>query len=75
MNWEFIIQKLSDTSWHIAIMISVVSLVKLGIVQWTMVKLAQVKTSKIIVRNNQKTASVRKQSPLGNNFPSPNFFG
>jgi hypothetical protein len=57
MNWEFVIQKLSETSWHIAIMISVVSLVKLGIVQWTMVKLAQVKTSKIIVRNNEKTAS------------------
>jgi hypothetical protein len=26
MNWEFIIQKVSETSWHIAIMISVVSL-------------------------------------------------
>ena len=24
MNWEFIIQKVSDTSWHIAIMVSVI---------------------------------------------------
>lgn len=29
MNWDFIIQKISETSWHIAIMVSVVSLVKL----------------------------------------------
>lgn len=60
MNWDFIIQKISETSWHIAIMVSVVSLIKLGIIQWTMVKLAQVKTSKIIIRNNEKTASFHK---------------
>jgi hypothetical protein len=60
MNWEFIIQKLSETSWHIAIMISVVSLLKLFITQWFLVKLAQVKTSKIIVKNNEKSASFSK---------------
>lgn len=60
MNWEFIIQKVSETSWHIAIMISIVSLLKLGITQWFLVRLAQVKTSKIIVRNNEKTASFHK---------------
>lgn len=60
MNWEFIIQKVSDTSWHIAIMVSVISLLKLGISQWFLVKLAEVKTSKTIVRNNEKTASYHK---------------
>ena len=60
MNWEFIIQKVSDTSWHIAIMVSVISLLKLGISQWFLVKLAEVKTSKIIVRSNEKTASFHK---------------
>jgi len=60
MNWEFIIQKTSETSWHIAIMISLVSLIKLFITQWFLVKLAQVKTSKIIVKNNEKSASFSK---------------
>ena len=60
MNWEFIIQKVSDTSWQISIMVSVISLLKLGISQWFLVKLAEVKTSKIIVRNNEKTASYHK---------------
>ena len=60
MNWEFIIQKVSETSWHIAIMISVLSLIKLSITQWFLVKLAQVKTSKIIVKNNEKSASFSK---------------
>lgn len=57
MNWEFIVQKLSETSWHIAIMISVVSLLKLGILQWTAVKIASIKVSRIEIKKNQRTAS------------------
>lgn len=57
MNWEFIIQKVSETSWHIAVMISVVSLLKLGIIQWTMVKIASIKVSRIEIRKGQRTAS------------------
>lgn len=57
MNWEFIIQKISETSWHIAVMISVVSLLKLGIIQWTMVKIASIKVSRIEIRKGQRTAS------------------
>ena len=57
MNWEFIVQKLSETSWHIAVMISVVSLLKRGIVQWTMVKIATIKVSRIQIKKGQRTAS------------------
>lgn len=57
MNLDFIIQKVSDTSWHIAILITVSAMVRLFISQWFLVKLAQAKTSKIIVRANEKTAS------------------
>lgn len=60
MNWDLIIQKVSDTSWHIAILFSLSAMVRLLISQWFLVKLAQVKTSKIIVRNNEKTASFHK---------------
>ncbi|MBK7963020.1 MAG: hypothetical protein IPK04_18590 [Bdellovibrionales bacterium] len=57
MNWEFIVQKISETSWHIAVMISVVSLFKLGILQWTAVKIASIKVSRIEIKKNERTAS------------------
>ncbi len=65
MNWEFIAQKLSETSWHIAIMISVVSLLKLGILQWTAVKIASIKVSRIEIKKNQRTASFSNPEEKG----------
>lgn len=60
MNWDFLINKLSETSWHIALLLTISATIRLLISQWFLVKLAQVKTSKIIVRNNEKTASFHK---------------
>lgn len=57
MDWKFIVEKFSETSWHIAVMISVVSLLKLGIIQWTTVKIASIKVSRIEIRKGQRTAS------------------
>lgn len=57
MDWKFILEKVSETSWHIAIMVSVVSLLKLGIIQWTLVKIASIKVSRIEIRKSQRTAS------------------
>lgn len=57
MDWKFILEKVSETSWHIAIMISVVSLLKLGIIQWTMVRIASIKVSRIEIKKGQKIAS------------------
>lgn len=57
MDWKFIIEKLSETSYHIAIMLSLVSLLKLGIIQWTMVKIASIKVSRIVIKKGQRTAS------------------
>ncbi len=57
MDWKFILEKISETSWHIAIMISVVSLLKLGIIQWTMIKIATIKVSRIEIKKGQRTAS------------------
>lgn len=57
MNWDNVIDKLSSTSFHITLVITLTSLTRVFLTQWFMVKLAKAKTSKVIVRGNDKTAS------------------
>ena len=57
MDWKFTVEKLSETTYHIAIMISVVSLLKLGIIQWTMIRIASIKVSRIVIKKGQRIAT------------------
>lgn len=43
--------------WISKSMVSVVSILKLGITQWTLVKIASIKVSRIEIKKGQRTAS------------------
>ncbi len=65
MNFDNVFQivdMIAKTSWHIAIMLGVLSTLKLVITLIFNFKLAQVQKSEIIVRNGEKYASYSKPS-------------
>lgn len=57
MNYQFIVEKLSDVIWHSAILVSVVGVLKIFLTQYFLYKITVAKKSEIKFVKNGKTAS------------------
>lgn len=57
MDYQFIVDKLSDVIWHSAILVSLVGLMKIFLTQYFLYKITVAKKSEIRITRNGKTAS------------------